>query len=211
MINLRLRSVFTPLDLSQVQSRRHFVPKNTLFEAETEEWLEPRVPLELMHIDMDEYLINYDHLYSMEALNHVTTEGTSLTITVGSCPLWINYPVRPETPICFDCRRPLHLYHVSRKSVDFVNRGYCPEHMWLRGTVVEYRQVFSDHKKAGTKPPTEEQYVSQQRKNTIAKWNKEDYQWWLNEKAGSTEKYQSWLTRQRNSQLSASTTESSPA
>jgi hypothetical protein len=195
---LRIRSVFTKLDLSMVPCRSHRSLSPSLFLQEEVEFLEPRVPKELFHLDLEAMLLNYEMWYRWEKEN--PEDGELLTLNIGSVSSTIRCPTNPKTPICYVCRRSLDLFTFSLKDVHGLPRGFCPLHVWENGVRKEYPSAVSEAKRNNQKPPTEDSYLAARRSSTVRQWNREDALWWENQKALSTPRYLSWLERQKDAQ-----------
>ena len=188
----------TPVDLSHVPRRLVTDrPPPSSVEEEEEEMVWEAVPLMLQHIDLSAYLLKYsrwaklmewtaDYENSLDQYQWTDEEVaelmaarglakrlstpvlTTVTIWLGMVESSIVYPVSPETPICYDCARPLDLFTLSRRDPD-LPRGYCPGCMMLLYWRREWRESM---------PQSPEAYLFGKQEEFLSEWRKQDLLRW---------------------------------
>lgn len=160
----------------------------------------PKVPLELVHLDLDELLLNFDlwnELEDQQELIKTQQDLRFLTISIGQVPRSIYYPAKRPRRTCYDCNRPLWLYKLaSLDPEDLEGPGWCPGcllHLWWRQ---EHRRETGQSLRDGLKPPAEVDFIQRQEQAYLKAWNLDDQRWWENEQGNQSNLYCAWLDRQ---------------
>lgn len=215
LTHLRLRSCFTSVSLEDIPPRslaeRMSLPVDEEEIERQMEMAEPAVPQELIHLDLDELLLDHRRWNRWEDFR-LLVERTSLTeeqtldmaeapavtlvtLSIGSVDRSILFPTKPLTPLCYGCKRPLDLYLMYVRDEDPTwPRGFCPGCMTLNGWKREYRMEVEAAKREGQRLPDEGQFLRSRTASFLTSWCAESRAWWADQKNQNTPRYQSWRT-----------------
>ena len=215
-----IRSVFYPVDLQPYPARSvsYQLPSVTTFNTPEEDWTPedrlPSVPPELVHMDLDELLLDHELWNQLEAAPRPTTTSRLVMLTIGQVPRSTCVPVKLPRRTCFDCSRPLWLYKLaSCDPDDREGPGWCPGCLLTLRWRQAWRKDTGQSLRDGLKPQREDDFIQRQLHAYLRQWNLEDQRWWENQQAEGTTLYSAWRDRQlaRLSSLPSSSAGTPPA
>lgn len=118
--------------------------------------------------------------------------STTVHLRVGLLPCSVSYPANLLTLTCFDCSRPLPLFHLTVLEEEAPLHGWCPMCLLRKEWRKEVGTMQAEARSSNQKVPTEAQALSLIEQNYLSNWRKSDAVWWDEQKAHQSSLYSKW-------------------